>query len=124
MEHNFEIPQHSVYIFKGYSSVQSHFLEINAKLAEENKFVTHFVQKCLETHENEQNVVLNESSEMLGNHLKIVQILVLAMTTADDVWAEVILSEKLLLVFRCFTNKMVLFAAKPATIKTTLSQGL
>ena len=25
------------------------------------------------------------------------------------VWAEVILSEKLLLVFRCFTNKMVLF---------------
>ena len=24
-------------------------------------------------------------------------------------WAEVILSEKLLLVFRCFTNKMVLF---------------
>ena len=25
------------------------------------------------------------------------------------VWAEVILSDKLLLVFRCFTNKMVLF---------------
>ena len=24
-------------------------------------------------------------------------------------WAEVVLSEKLLLVFRCFTNKMVLF---------------
>ena len=43
------------------------FLEINAKLAEENEFVTHFVQKCLETRKNEQNVVLNESSEVLGN---------------------------------------------------------
>ena len=42
---------------KGYSSVQSHFSEINAKLAEENEFVTHFVQKCLEMCENEQNVV-------------------------------------------------------------------
>ena len=52
---------------KGYSSGQSHFSEINAKLAEENEFVTHFVQKCLETRENEQNVVLNESSEALGN---------------------------------------------------------
>ena len=30
---------------------------INAKLAEENEFVTHSVQKCLETRENEQNVV-------------------------------------------------------------------
>ena len=48
---------------KGYSSDQSHFSEINAKLAEENEFVTHFVQKCQETCENEQNVVLNESSE-------------------------------------------------------------
>ena len=52
---------------KGYSSGQSHFSEINAKLAEENEFVTHFVQKCLETRENEQNVALNESSEALGN---------------------------------------------------------
>ena len=53
--------------FIGYSSGQSHFSEINAKLAEENEFVTHFVQKCLETHENEQTVVLNESSEALRN---------------------------------------------------------
>ena len=43
---------------KRYSSGQSHFSEINTKLAEENEFVTHFVQKCLETRENEQNVVL------------------------------------------------------------------
>ena len=69
---------------KGYSSGQSHFSEINTKLAEENEFVTHFVQKCLETRENEQNVVLNESSEALGNRSQIVRILVLAMTTADD----------------------------------------
>ena len=59
---------------------------------------------------NEQNVVLKESSEVFGNHLKIVWILVLAITTAeDDVWAAVILSEKLLLIFSCFTTKMVIF---------------
>ena len=29
-------------------------------------------------------------------------------------WVEVILSEKLLLVFRCFTNKMVLFGSLKA----------
>ena len=46
--------------------------------------ISHFVQKCLETRENEQNVVLNESSEALGNRSEIVPILVLAMTTADD----------------------------------------
>ena len=69
---------------KGNSSGQSHFSEFNAKLAEENEFVTHFVQKCLETRENEQNVVLNETSEALGNRLEIVRILVLAMTTADN----------------------------------------
>ena len=69
---------------KGYSSGQSHFSEINAKLAEENEFVTHFVQKCLEMHENEQNVVLNESAEALGNRSEIVRILVLPMTTAKD----------------------------------------
>ena len=71
-------------ILKGSSSGQSHFSKINAKLAEENEFVTHFVQKCLKTRENEQNVVLNESSEALGNRSEIVRILVLAMTTADD----------------------------------------
>ena len=41
-----------------YSSGQSHFSEIDVKLTEKNKFVTHFVQKCLEMHENEQNVIL------------------------------------------------------------------
>ena len=54
-------------VLKEYSSGRSHFSEINAKLAEENEFVTHFVKKYLETCENEQNVVLNESSEALGN---------------------------------------------------------
>ena len=68
-------------LLKGYSSDQNHFSEINVKLAEENELAAHFVQKCLETRENEQNVV---SSEALGNHSDIVRILVLAMTTADD----------------------------------------
>ena len=36
-------------------------------MAWKNEFVTHFVQKSLETRENEQNVVFNESSEALGN---------------------------------------------------------
>ena len=71
-------------MLKGYSSGQSHFSEINTKLAEENEFVTHFVQKCLETCENEPNVVLNESSGALRNRSEIIRILVLAMTTADD----------------------------------------
>ena len=53
-------------------------------MADENEFVTHFVQKCLETRENEQNAVLNESSEALGNRSEIVRILVLAIATADD----------------------------------------
>ena len=57
---------------------------INAKLADENEFFPNFVQKCLGTRKNEQNVVLNESSEALGNRSEIVRILVLAMTTADD----------------------------------------
>ena len=69
------------FLLKGYSSGQSHFSEINSKFAEENEFVTRFVQKCLETSEN---VVLNESSEALGNHSEIVRILVFAMSTADD----------------------------------------
>ena len=69
---------------KGYSNGKSHFSEINSKLAEENEFVTQFAQKCLETRENEQNVVLNESSETLGNRSDTVRILVLVMTTADD----------------------------------------
>ena len=36
------------------------------------------------------------------------------MTTADDDAAEVILSQKLLFVFRCFTNKMALFGSLKA----------
>ena len=40
-------------------------------------------KKCLETRENEQSVVLNESLEALGNCKEIVRILVLAMTTDD-----------------------------------------
>ena len=59
-------------------------MEINAKLTEENKFVTYFVQKCLDMRKKEQDVVLNESSEALGNRSEIVRILVLAMTTAGD----------------------------------------
>ena len=38
--------------FKGYSSDQSHFSEINVKLAEKNKYATHSVQRSLETCEN------------------------------------------------------------------------
>ena len=35
-------------------------------------------------------------------------------------WAEVIMSDKLLLVFRCFTNKMVLFGfAKSKAINSS-----
>ena len=37
---------------KGYSSDQSHFSEINVKLAEKNKYATHSVQKSLEVCEN------------------------------------------------------------------------
>ena len=44
---------------RGYSNGHSHFSEINAKFAEKKEFVSHSVQKCLETSENEQNVVLN-----------------------------------------------------------------
>ena len=58
-------------------------------MAEKSEFVSHSVHIIIiiiiiEMHENEQNVVLNESSETLGNYLEIVQILVLAVTTAND----------------------------------------
>ena len=36
----------------GYSSDQSHFSEINVKLAEKNKYATHSVQRSLEMCEN------------------------------------------------------------------------
>ena len=59
---------------------------------------------------NKQNVVLNQSSEAFGNCSEIFRSFILAMTTAGDgVILFVILCEKLLLVFRCFTNKMVIF---------------
>ena len=48
---------------KGYSSSQSHFLEINVKLTEKNKFVTHFVRKILDMCRNKQYVVVNKSLE-------------------------------------------------------------
>ena len=67
---------------KGYSSSQSHFSEVNLKLAKKNEFPTHFVQKLLEMRENKQNLVLIESSEAFGNRSEIVRILV-TMTTAD-----------------------------------------
>ena len=54
------------------------------KIGSEEIFFTHFVQKCLEIHKNEQNVVLNKSSEALGNCSEIVRILMPAMTTAGD----------------------------------------
>ena len=91
-----------MFSLKGYSSGQSHFSEINVELAEKKEFIAHFVQKCLEMCKNKQNVVLNDPSEALGNRSEIARILVLAMTTM--VRAEVILSVKLLLVIRCFTN--------------------
>ena len=76
------------FTLNGYSSGQSFFLETNVKLAEGNKFVTYFVQKCLDMREKEQDVVLSESSEALGNRSEIVRILVLAMTTAGDCGAD------------------------------------
>ena len=97
---------------KGYSSDQSHFSEINVKLAEENKFAAHFVQKCLETRENEQNVVLNESSEALGNHSEIVRILVLAMTTADDDASGSNFVSEVVVHFSCFLQTKWCFLAR------------
>ena len=74
----------NIQVLKGVLQWPKSLSEINTKLGEENEFVTHFVQKCLETREKEQNVVLNESSEALGKRSEIVRILILAMTTADD----------------------------------------
>ena len=41
---------------KGYSSGQSHFLEINVKLAEKNKYATYSVQRSLEMYENKEKL--------------------------------------------------------------------
>ena len=119
---NDHVPLIGFAALKGYSSDQSHFSEINVKLAEKNEFVTHFVQKCLETRENEQNVVLNESSEALGNHSEIFRILVLAMTTANDDASGSNFVSEVVFLFRCFTNKMVLFGSLKAKQLTLVSK--
>ena len=94
---------------KGYSSGQSHFLEINVKLAEKKEFDTLFVQKRLEMCEKEQNVVLNESLEALGNRSEIVRIFVLVMTTVgDDASGNSFVREACCSgVFRCFRNQLL-----------------
>ena len=45
---------------KGYSSDQSHFSEINVKLAEKNKYATHSVQRSLEMCENKEKPGVSE----------------------------------------------------------------
>ena len=45
---------------KGYSSGQSHFSEINVKLAEKNKYATHSVQRSLEMCENKEKPNVSE----------------------------------------------------------------
>ena len=45
---------------KGYSSDQSHFSEINVKLAEKNKYATHSVQRSLEMCENKKKPGVSE----------------------------------------------------------------
>ena len=59
-------------------------------------------------------MVLNESSEALGNHSEIVRILVLAMTTADDDASGSNFVSEVVVRFSCFTNKMVLFGSLKA----------
>ena len=64
---------------KGYSSGRSYFSAINTKLAEKNKFVTHFVQKSL------QKWAKCGFKRVFWWRSEIVRILpVLAMTTAGD----------------------------------------
>ena len=50
----------TVGILKGYSSGQSHFSEINVKLAEKNEFATRSVQKYLEMRKNEKKLSVSE----------------------------------------------------------------
>ena len=45
---------------KGYSSGQSHFSEINVKLAEKNNYATHSVQRSLEMCENKEKPSVSE----------------------------------------------------------------
>ena len=45
---------------KGYSSGQSHFSEINVKLAEKSKYATHSIQRSLEISENKEKLNVSE----------------------------------------------------------------
>ena len=54
--HNYDNGQ----LLKGYSSDQSHFSEINAKLDEKNKYATHSVQRSLEMCENKEKPSVSE----------------------------------------------------------------
>ena len=47
-------------MLKEYSSDQSHFSEINVKLAEKNKYATHSVQRSLEMCENKEKPSVSE----------------------------------------------------------------
>ena len=49
-----------LWLLKGYSSGQSHFSEINVKLAEKNKYATHSVQRSLEMCENKEKPSASE----------------------------------------------------------------
>ena len=55
------VSTHSLNLVKGgYSSDQSHFAEINVKLAEKNKYATHSVQRSLEMCENMEKPSVSE----------------------------------------------------------------
>ena len=55
-------------LLKGYSSDQSHFSEINVKLAEKNKYATHSVQRSLEMCENKENRAFPKISDKKRSH--------------------------------------------------------
>ena len=82
------------------------FRKLTQNWPEENEFVTHFVQKCLE---NAQKWAKCGFKWVFGSARKSFGFWYLPWQQLMMAWAEVIMSEKLLLVFRCFTNKMVLF---------------
>ena len=49
-----------LFFLKGYSSGQSHFSEINVKLAEKNKYAIHSAQRSLEMCENKEKPSISE----------------------------------------------------------------
>ena len=79
-------------------------------MAEKNEFATQFAQKILifRNAQNKQNVVLNKLWKCLETARKSFWFLFLPWQQLVMARVEVILSEKLLLVFHCFTNKMVI----------------